>query len=195
MTVARAAAARLEPFAHVTCRDFLPPTLLEATLAWLEAGAPWRLRVASFYEQWEFHLSPEILPDAVGGLLSPDVLLDIRNRLVSPMGARNPKLVEVTAHKLVAGQTIRIHNDFIGNGGETHRVLVQLNRGWRDEQGGLLMLFGSSSPEDVRRVVRPIHGSAFSFAISPASFHAVTRITEGERFTLVYSFEPGSEVA
>ena len=80
-----------------------------------------------------------------------------------------------------------IHNDFIEEG-ESHRILIQLNRGWLDEQGGLLMLFGSSSPGDVQRVIRPLHRSAFGFSISDCSYHAVSTIAEGERYTLVYSF-------
>lgn len=181
------AVPRLEPFPHATCRDFLPAVLLEEALSWMQGEAPWRLRVASFYEQWELHLSPAVLPHTLRGLLAPETLADIEQRLIGPIGAGKVRFIEATAHKLVQGQTIRIHNDYL-DGGETHRVLFQLNRGWRDEQGGLLMLFGSDSPEDVRRIVRPTHGSVFAFEISPTSFHAVSRIVGGDRFTIVYSF-------
>lgn len=184
---APAALPRTHPFPHATSREFLSPALLEAALAWMESEAPWKIRIASFYEQWELHLSPDILSDSVQGLLAPDTISGIRSSLLDPIDAAGATLLEVTAHKLVAGQTIRIHNDFL-DGRETHRVLFQLNRGWQDEQGGLLMLFGSASPEDVCRIVRPTHGSAFSFEISPRSFHAVSTIAGGERFTLVYSF-------
>ena len=50
------------------------------------------------------------------------------------------------------------------------------------------MLFGSTRAEDIRRAVRPLHGSVFAFEISPRSFHALSTIQEGERYTLVYSF-------
>jgi Rps23 Pro-64 3,4-dihydroxylase Tpa1-like proline 4-hydroxylase len=96
-------------------------------------------------------------------------------------------LIDITAHRLVAGQTIRLHNDYIGHA-ETHRLLVHLNRGWDAAKGGLLMLFGSHRPEDVRAAIIPRHGTAFAFAISPKSFHAVSTILSGDRFTLVYTF-------
>jgi Rps23 Pro-64 3,4-dihydroxylase Tpa1-like proline 4-hydroxylase len=96
-------------------------------------------------------------------------------------------LVDVSAHKLTSGQTIRIHNDWIG-GEETHRLLIQLNDGWSIENGGLLMLFGSRAPEDVRSITEPAHGSGFAFEISERSFHAVSTIKAGQRFTLVYTF-------
>ena len=107
--------------------------------------------------------------------------------MLVPLGGAPVALTEVTAHKLLPGQTIRVHNDHRPRG-ETHRLLVQLNRGWDDEQGGLLLLFGSAAADDVRRILRPTHRSATAFEISPKSFHAVSTIRRGERYTLVYSF-------
>lgn len=178
---------RLVPFAHVTSTGALGPALGDATLGWMESDARWMLRIADFYEQWELHLDPATLPEPLSELLNPDFIDKLKLRLLGPIIAAELELVEVTAHKLLPGQTIRIHNDYIENA-ESHRILIQLNRGWCDEQGGLLMLFGSSSSEDVQRVIRPLHRSAFGFAISDRSFHAVSTIAEGERYTLVYSF-------
>lgn len=180
-----------EPFPHAVSRWAMQPELAERTLAWMEASAPWKLRIASFYEQWETHLNEEILPEDMRDLLSPAMIGELARELLPEMlGAR--ELIEVTAHRMVAGQTIRIHNDF-RPGGETHRLLIQLNRGWADNQGGLLMLFGSGRVEDVQRVIRPVHGSGFGFRISETSFHAVSTLTGGERFTLVYSFREASD--
>jgi Rps23 Pro-64 3,4-dihydroxylase Tpa1-like proline 4-hydroxylase len=189
VTVAALAAdVRLEPFAHVTHGAPLPEELSSAALAWMETLAPWRLQIASFYEQWELHLDGEDLPGELQPLLALETLDHLTRLMFQPLGARNLHLTEVTAHKLLSGQTIRIHNDYLADG-ETHRLLIQLNRGWTDDQGGLLMLFGSASPEDVRRLLRPHHRSAMAFGISPQSFHAVSTIQRGERYTLVYSFK------
>lgn len=175
-----------EPFPHAVTRWAMLPELAERTLAWMETAAPWTLRIESFYEQWELHLDEHELPDDMRDLLSPALIGGlVRELLPDLLGAH--ELIEVTAHRMVAGQTIRIHNDFRPHG-ETHRMLIQLNRGWTDDQGGLLMLFGSGRVEDVKRVIRPVHGSGFGFRISESSFHAVSTITGGERFTLVYSF-------
>lgn len=175
-----------DPFPHATAREALPVELVARTLRWMEEDAPWRLRVADFYEQWEMHLGADSVPGDVEDLIAPATVSHLANKLL-PTGRGSVRLVEVTAHRMTAGQTIRVHNDFRPRG-ETHRILVQLNRGWRDEQGGLLMLFGSGDAGDVRRVIRPVNGSGFGFAISGRSFHAVSTIKEGERFTLVYSF-------
>ena len=179
---------RLAPFAHATYAAPLPKDLCEAALSWMETTAPWRLRIADFYEQWELHLEPDALPEALRPLLADETIEHLVGLMFAPFEPAELELTEVTAHKLLPGQTIRVHNDYLAEG-ESHRLLVQLNRGWDDDQGGLLMLFGSSSPEDLRRMLRPTHRSAMAFAISPQSFHAVSTIQRGERYTLVYSFK------
>ena len=95
--------------------------------------------------------------------------------------------IDITAHQLVPGQRIRLHNDFIP-GYETHRLLIQLNQGWDVANGGLLMFFNSADPADIHKIFLPLHNSAVVFAISASSYHAVTPLSGGERFTLVYSF-------
>lgn len=179
---------RTTPFAHATHPAPLSAELCEAALSWMETIAPWRLRVASFYEQWELHLDPGDLPAALRLLLAVETVDALREMMLVPFADVPLTLTEVTAHKLLPGQTIRVHNDHRPRG-ETHRLLLQLNRGWSDEQGGLLLLFGSAAADDVRRILRPTHCSAVAFEISPQSFHAVSTIQRGERYTLVYSFQ------
>jgi Rps23 Pro-64 3,4-dihydroxylase Tpa1-like proline 4-hydroxylase len=174
------------PFPHVTTGLMFGADLCDLTLDWFEREAPWRLKIASFYEQWELHLDRTVLPGHLLSLIDGDALARVQD-LLKPITPSALELVEVTAHKLLAGQTIRIHNDFIPRQ-ETHRVLLQLNRGWAEAQGGILMLFGSADATDLRRALRPIHRSGFAFEISPQSFHAVSTIASGERFTVVYSF-------
>ena len=179
---------RTAPFAHATHPAPLCDELCEAALSWMETSAPWCLRMASFYEQWELHLDPDGLPATLQSLLAADTVEALQRLMLTPFAGAPLALTEVTAHKLLPGQTIRVHNDHRPRG-ETHRLLVQLNRGWDDEQGGLLLLFGSAAADDVQRILRPTHRSAVAFEISSQSFHAVSTIRRGERYTLVYSFQ------
>ncbi len=178
---------RGEPFSHTLATAVLPLELCAAALDWMERDAPWKLCIASFYEQWELHLEAYTLPPELKPLCARPTVDYLVKTMIGPLKPGRIELTEITAHKLLAGQTIRVHNDFL-DGQETYRLLVQLNRGWHDEQGGMLMLFSSASPDDVRRIIRPLHGSAFAFRITPQSFHAVSTIRSGKRFTLVYSF-------
>jgi hypothetical protein len=179
--------ARHEPFPHAVSPSFFPPQVTEAALVWLEAFTPWKLHVEDFYEQHECSLTSVELPEELRPLISPAAVQGYAEAMLAPIGAGAVELVEATAHRLTGGQSIRIHNDYI-EGAETHRIIVQLNRGWEDENGGFLMLFSSQEADDVARVLRPLHGSAISFEISPRSFHAVSPTVKGERYTLVFSY-------
>ena len=175
------------PFAHCGWDRLLSEVDADRVLDWLEK-APWRLRIEDFYEQHEFSLLMVRPPPELGALASAATIADLANCLRRAFRIDRPLApVDVAAHRLTAGQTIRVHNDFLGSE-ETHRLLVQFNRGWAVENGGLLMTFASERAEDVADAFVPMHGSAFAFEISPQSFHAVSTIRGGERFTLVYTF-------
>jgi len=100
--------------------------------------------------------------------------------------------VRVTAHHLLAGGSLTPHCDraplkF------THRLLIHLNRGWTGENGGLLCVLDgdpSARKRTTQNLILPAHRSAFAFEISSRSFHAVTPVVTGERYTLSYAFYP-----
>ena len=182
------AAMTAEPFPHAPVPTILPDAFADDILAWLETQAHWKLRVESFYEQHEMCLQEADLPPSLACLASDGFVAAAAagmSRLFSE--PRGLVFANASAHRLSGGQTIRIHNDFIGDE-ESHRLLVQLNRGWRLAQGGLLMLFAGADPSDLRAAHSPIHGNGFAFEISERSHHAVSSTVEGERYTLVYTF-------
>jgi Rps23 Pro-64 3,4-dihydroxylase Tpa1-like proline 4-hydroxylase len=176
-----------KPFRYSVIPSALEPDVAGTLLDWFEKDAPWTLRIAEFYEQHEFVLTNEVLPAHLRGLFSATELGALRAHVEQLFGVRLAERIDITAHRLTKGQRIRIHNDYIP-GQETQRLLIQLNRGWLDENGGALMLFNSREPTDVHRILRPVHNSGLLFEISSDSLHAVTPINGGERFTLVMSF-------
>ena len=176
-----------EPFPYFTAEKGLGGAASLAVLEWLESDAPWRLVETDFYEQYEFSFLDVALPANLAFLGSRSFLADLTSNVEWIFGASLSTRIDVTAHKLMPGQRIRIHNDYIPRQ-ESHRVLIQLTRGWNETKGGYLMFFNSDNPADVHRVFPPFHNSMVGFTISPESNHAVSTIHEGERFTLVYSF-------
>ena len=178
---------RAAPFPHFLVPELLSEQTADALLDWLDLGAPWALKIADFYEQHEFSLIDVALPDDLSHIASRDFVSAVGGELSARLEAPALTLVDISAHRLLQGQTIRIHNDNIGDE-ETHRLVVQLNHGWAVEQGGLLMLFSENDPESVTDVMIPAHRSAFGFEISAGSFHAVSTIHAGRRDTLVYTF-------
>ncbi|SDX21835.1 cyclophane-containing peptide 2OG-Fe(II) oxygenase YhhC [Nitrosomonas oligotropha] len=180
------------PFPHAFSPNAFNVEFSMELLSWLEKSAPWSLTETDFYEQYEFSFYDINLPSNLVSLSDYEYLNQIKIFMENVFAITLDDKIDCTAHKLIPGQRIRIHNDFIPDM-ETHRLLIQLNRGWIDENGGMLMLFNSTDPNDLGKIYRPIHNSAFAFEISAKSNHAVSTIKEGERFTLVYSFYRSKE--
>lgn len=175
------------PFDYLTSPQAFTPEFSSAILDWLEATAPWKLVQTDFYEQYEFSIWNVELPAELAILVDVNFINTLRERIGMHFDVNLSSRVDVAAHKLICGQRIRLHNDFIAEQ-ESHRLIIQLNRGWTNDNGGLLLLFNSADPSDIHKVFRPVHNMALAFAVSPNSNHAVSTIREGERFTLVYSF-------
>lgn len=173
------------PFRYATLTDCFASQIGEHILQWLERDAPWAAKQTDFYEQYEFSCWDSASPVAAY-LTRDDVLDTVRSALTEIFGHDFEPGISVVCHKLVRGHRIGIHNDYLLDE-ETHRLTLQLNRGLADSDGGYLMLFNSGDPSDVHRVLRPTHLSALAFEISAASFHAVSEMHGGERYTIIYS--------
>jgi hypothetical protein len=182
-----AAAVRIQPFPCFTVPQVLSEELELAFLEWFESDAPWQLAVMDFYEQYEFDFKDATLPLGLKPLFSESALYQLREDVGLLLGAALKPVIDITAHKLNRTQKIRIHNDCRPDG-ETHRFLVQLNRGWHEQNGGLLMLFCGPEVETLADIIPPTSRSAFGFEISNASYHAVSQVHQGDRYTLVFSF-------
>jgi Rps23 Pro-64 3,4-dihydroxylase Tpa1-like proline 4-hydroxylase len=182
------------PFRYFLADRCLAPEIETGLLHWLEGPVPWKLVLTDFYEQFEFDLRDARLSEELAVLVAPKALERLRDKMERALGCRLGTRVDMVAHRLEPGQRIAIHND-LRDGGETHRLTVQLNRGLTDEDGGFFMLFNSDDASDVHRILRPAAGSAIGFAISAASHHAVSRLYGGTRYTLVYSFHAAAASA
>ena len=182
------AAVRSAPFPCFTVAQAISEELEQHLLRWFEDRAPWKLAVMDFYEQYEFDFRDVIdLPNPLKQLFSQATLTRLRADVGALLGTSLGPQIDITAHKLNRTQKIRIHNDARPDG-ETHRFFVQLNRGWDEANGGLLMLFGGPEVETLNEIIIPTSRSAFGFEISKSSHHAVSQVHQGDRYTLVFSF-------
>jgi Rps23 Pro-64 3,4-dihydroxylase Tpa1-like proline 4-hydroxylase len=176
-----------KPFDYFVSPQALSDDISSTLLSWLETGAPWKLVETDFYEQYEFSFWDVDVPLELRVFREPDFLSALKTKVEDLFKLELGNDVDVAGHKLIPGQRIRVHNDFI-SGEKTCRLLIQLNRGCKEEDGGFLLLFNSSNPADIHKAFRPGHNSAIGFVVSPTSNHAVSLVHGGERFTLVYSF-------
>jgi hypothetical protein len=177
---------RKQPFSYCVTSEVYDEATCEALMSYLEDDAPWRLVRQSFYSQYEFTLDKDSL-SGVCNPLGPVPLGRIRRVIEDSFAVQLDDRVEAVAHKMVKGHKIGIHNDF-GAPWRTHRLVVQLNRGLEENHGGQLIFFNSNDPGDVHRVIQPVHNTAVAFALTSAAYHAVREITDGIRYSIVYSF-------
>lgn len=175
------------PFPYFVGEGAFPDDLTSSLIDWLNKDAPWRLVEADFYEQFEFDLMSVSLPSSLNILASVSALSKLRRSVGDQFRIVLREEIDVTAHKLISGQRIRLHNDFLPHG-ETHRLILQLNTNWSPECGGYLMLFNGNDPNQVHEIIPPRLNSLFGFAIGPSSFHAVSEVKAENRLSLVFSF-------
>src|SRR5258705_2865848 len=164
-----------KPFDYFVSPQALGVDLSATLLRWLETEAPWRLVETDFYEQYEFSFWDVDVPPGLRVFREPDFLSALKTKTEDLFKVELSNDIDIAAHKLVLGQRIRIHNDFI-DGEKAYRLLIQLNRGCKEEDGGLLLLFNISDPADIHRAFRLILNCAICFAFSRTSNHAVSNI-------------------
>lgn len=176
------------PFPHFSSTSVLKHNLEAKIYEWFQNTADWHLVETDFYEQYEFSLLNVTLPEDVACLVEKSFLDTIEHQFTQSFKVAGFELVDVVAHKLVNSQHIGVHNDFI-NGEETHRMVLHINPHWLEEHGGYLLLFNSVDSKDMAKVVSPVNNSAFGFEISRKSHHAVSKIYDFTRYTIIYTFK------
>lgn len=176
------------PFKHFTVDNILNNGLEAIIHDWFEHTDAWGLTEMDFYTQFEFSLFDVVLPNALECLIKDETLTKIEEQFLDVFGNKNYEIVGITAHKLMNGHKIGVHNDFIGDE-ETHRLLIQINPHWQDDNGGFLMLFNSQDSQDINKIVRPLNNLGFAFEITDKSYHAVSTVYDYSRYTIVYTFK------
>jgi Rps23 Pro-64 3,4-dihydroxylase Tpa1-like proline 4-hydroxylase len=174
------------PYAHIVSLRFYTETFAETLLGWLESQQDWHLREGILFEQYELGFSRFTHCKEIEGLWDGAILSRLRDAVTRAIGTPVSSRINIHAHKLVPGQFTNIHTDMIPE--ETHRLVVQLNRGRADDSGGNLMLLTGPRPADLSMVFKQNSNSAVGFKLGAESFHAVGRVKAGTRFTIIYTF-------
>lgn len=173
------------PYRHVRMYPILEPALAQRTLSWLRRTGAWARQEGAFYRHDTFALTPEVVPPDVEEVVSPNTLGPLRALLQSRFGAEVQPFAHVEAHRSIARDDIGLHTDADVT---EIRLMLNLNARWTPSQGGVLHL--QDRPGHPCRCVgyRPLHNSATAFRTSPDSYHRVSPMQDGERYTLLYRF-------
>ena len=137
----------------------------------------WQHRDAAFYR-----CSLSDVTEIIPATFQTDILARMREITGLPLVNR----VLVTAQRMLPGQVIGIHSDRPLLGYEIARLVVQLNKQWQTEHGGVLELYSAPDGEVVFSV-NPEYNKAFGFLLHAESYHGVTEASQ-PRQTVVFNF-------
>jgi Rps23 Pro-64 3,4-dihydroxylase Tpa1-like proline 4-hydroxylase len=178
-----------DPFAHFVLSDFYEPEFADTLSQWLSSEASWHRAVHHFYDQFELNFkdTPSVPKGIYSALLSLPALRRVKALAEEFFEMEFHPNVALGAHKLVDGQSIGVHTDNAPEA-ETHRIVVQLSRDWKDEYGGHLVFLGSAEVGDVKSIFRHVFNTAIGFSLNRMSYHAVAAVSRGQRLTVIYGF-------
>jgi hypothetical protein len=177
------------PFPHLVIPRWLEAEQAEQILDWFETEAVWKPQERSFYTQHSCFSIEELREGPLAFLFEPQTLADLGDQLRRHFGQDiDTSHVHVEAHRLLPGEGIGLHNDNPILGTEALRIVAHFNRRHEDRYGGHLVMFASEDPGDIAKVIRPLHNSAVTFPLGAQSFHAVTDVRDGVRYSLVLGF-------
>jgi hypothetical protein len=172
-------------------KQFFDESTAELLIEWLEKTNQYVSATGDFYQQSMFPLSPNNISKELTGLFAPSTRGYIRSCAENAFETQFHDNFIVTAHRHLQGQGTLIHNDYHPDPhtlkyGFTHRIIVYLNR-VNTVDGGILGVYRSTNTEDLVTSIYPIHNTAVGLEFGPTSYHDVSPITKGERYTLNFT--------
>ena len=177
-----------DPFWHARSDGVLAPELASAMLNWLEQIDAWKSNDGGFYAAGETALSGRDCPAPLSPLLDEHGMKGLEDGAGRLFGTAVRRHGPVVAHRMTPGHGVGIHTDRPAPGEETHRVVVFLTRERALTTGGHFLLLEGPNPENARAILPLRNNTGIGFVLSGNSYHAVTIVGEGVRFSLVLSF-------
>lgn len=179
-----------QPFAHAVFETFFDSAIASDLLTYLESEAEWHADGGKFYRRKTIDLMAQRGLHArrtVGSVMSVETVNALRGYVETIFSCELSGRVEVLAQLMEVGDRIGPHTDEPRGGSETHRVVVNLNRGFENHYGGQLVLFTPHALPDSLVIVPPVHNSAVAMEFSTESWHYVEEIRASQRYSVIYS--------
>jgi hypothetical protein len=159
-------------------------------LDWLAGNDRWRRHDGGFYTADVMSVEKLDPPALCAPLFNAEGRSGLERAASLLFGEQLQLHGPVVAHRMTPPQGIGIHSDAPQPDEETHRLVVLLADGWSRPQGGHFVLLERDSPMSARMIIPHRHNTAIAFRLTGQSFHAVTTLTSGRRFSIVASFRP-----
>lgn len=167
-----------QPFSHFSVNETFSQELCDSLEPLFVLEGEWQHRDGSFYQCDILDVTEHIAVEVQQGVLR-------QLREISGLPLVEDRVL-VTAQRMHPGQAIGIHSDRPLLGYEIIRLVVQFNKHWQADHGGVLELF-SSKQGDAVVTVNPEHNKGFIFVLNENSYHGVTQALQ-PRQSLVFNF-------
>lgn len=187
------------PYRHFIADNILDNDAAIALHAWLlRPEREWHLREEHFFSNYELALLPKRDP-IIDRALPHEIVTHLVQSMEREFNVELDPRVRITALKMLANQSIGIHNDYYdpdnpvdeqGRPRETHRLSIGFTPDFSDDHGGLAAIMGGPYEDSpVFHMIRPIFNTGYGFEQCLNSYHAVTEATT-DRLSLICYFYP-----
>ncbi|WP_340027402.1 2OG-Fe(II) oxygenase [Paenibacillus sp. FSL H7-0940] len=182
-----------QPYFHFKVEQFFDSKVAGHLLSWLQDTNLYRTVEGGFYKQTMFPITTDRLPEDLQNLFDEKNRNQIQKKAEQYFETMFHDSFLITAHRLLPTEKTLIHNDYLADPyhmkyGFTHRIIVYINDQWKREDGGVLGVYASDQSSDLVHTYEPIHNSAIGLAFSPNSYHDVSEVVGGERYTINFTF-------
>jgi hypothetical protein len=178
----------VHPFPLWEVDGAIDPVLAGTLYGWLAALDDWCAHPDAYYDVDQIDLLALEPPAGLACLFAPEALACLRAQLGQLWGHRFQPRMRVVAHRMGAGQGAGLHNDDPRGVEETHRMVLTLGQDASRQRGGLFAVFDSPSPDGLVHAWSPAHNQCLLFEANARSWHAITEVRYGLRYSVVLSF-------
>jgi hypothetical protein len=175
------------PYKHFVFEDFFGKENAAFVTERLQEIKQWTYRVGGTDDMWEHKFTQGAADELSAYLFS--AVGPIRTLMEDEFGVElSHAVTDISAHKLMAGQRVAVHSDNPTLGNPTHHFIVNFTPAYAGEMSGYGLICYQKSLEAVHTALQPVADTGFAFEANNHSFHAVSKVLKGPRFTVVYSF-------
>ncbi|WP_318582165.1 2OG-Fe(II) oxygenase [Bacillus paranthracis] len=187
-----------EPFKHVYIKEVLPPDIAKNILEWLGKTDLFLKRNENNNKSNEFIINSKDCPDHLKSFFSVQNLRIIKDKIQQIFEVTFKDEFTLSAVKHIKGNGTSIHSDYAkleqrDENFFTHRFLLYLNENWEKNDGGRLGIFLSKEPSSLIKAIPPLHNTGVGIAFGKNTYHAVEKINNKNRFSLVFTFKTINE--
>lgn len=170
------------PFRHLLLENILDDNLCSDLITFLEKVV-WKKSEEKFYTFQKILNDDDV--EALSGLLRANAEPSIRTELEDALRVNLPVPARFAAQKYLRGAGVGPHTD---SGVSAARFVLNLNRRWTPNDGGIWLLADNSQFLPEPEFVVPVNNSGFGFVPGRNTYHALSERNSSEAYAIVFEF-------